>query len=121
MPISICTIIARNYQPAARALAVSFLEHHPDGRVSTLLIDDLYGEVDAALEPFEVLGPVDVGVGAEEFHRMAMIYDVLELATAIKLRPGHSGSPPDSGPSTGATQTDETDGVPPPPSLKVTT
>jgi hypothetical protein len=37
------------------------------------------------------------------------------------LRPGHSGSPPDSGPSTGATQTAETDGVPPRPSLKVTT
>jgi len=36
------------------------------------------------------------------------------------LGPGHSGSSPDSGPSTGATQTAETDGVPHPPSLKVT-
>ena len=80
----ICTIIARNYLPAARVLAASFLDHHPDGRVSTLVIDDVYGEVDAASEPFEVLRPGDVGIRFEEFHRMAMIYDVLELATAVK-------------------------------------
>jgi glycosyltransferase involved in cell wall biosynthesis len=84
MSVVICTIIARNYLPAARVLASSFLEHHPDGRVSTLVIDDLYGEVDAASELFEVLRPGDVGIEAEEFHRMAMIYEVLELATAVK-------------------------------------
>ena len=84
MSVLICTIIARNYLPAARVLAASFLEHHPEGRVSTLVIDDLYGEVDAASEPFEVLRPGDVGIGADEFHYMAMIYDVLELATSVK-------------------------------------
>jgi glycosyltransferase involved in cell wall biosynthesis/SAM-dependent methyltransferase len=84
MSVQICTIIARNYLPAARVLAASFLEHHPDGRVSTLVIDDLYGEVDAASEPFEVLRPDEIGIETEEFHRMAMIYGVLELATAVK-------------------------------------
>ena len=32
MSVQICTIIARNYLPAARVLAASFLEHHPDGQ-----------------------------------------------------------------------------------------
>ena len=84
MAVQVCTIIARNYLPAARVLAASFRDHHPDGRIAALIIDDLYGEVDAAREPFEVLRPSDLGLEVEEFHRMAMIYELMELATAIK-------------------------------------
>jgi glycosyltransferase involved in cell wall biosynthesis/SAM-dependent methyltransferase len=82
--VHICTIIARNYLPAARVLATSFREHHPQGRVSVLVLDDLYGEVDPRVEPFEVLRLEDLGQDVAEFHLMAGIYGVMELATAVK-------------------------------------
>jgi glycosyltransferase involved in cell wall biosynthesis len=82
--VHICTIIARNYLPAARVLARSFREHHPDGRISVLILDDLYGDVHPHEEPFEVLRPSQLPIDADEFHRMAMIYELMELATAVK-------------------------------------
>jgi hypothetical protein len=84
MPIRICTIIARNYLPAARVLASSFLEHNPSGHVAVLIIDDVRGDVDPEDEPFEVVRPEDLDLDAGEFHRMAMIYALVELATALK-------------------------------------
>ncbi len=77
----VCTIVARNYLPAARVLAESFLEHHPAGHVHVLVVDDLAGEVDAAAEPFEVVRPEDLDLTRDEFLRMAMLYDVTELCT----------------------------------------
>jgi glycosyltransferase involved in cell wall biosynthesis/ubiquinone/menaquinone biosynthesis C-methylase UbiE len=82
--VHICTIIARNYLPAARVLATSFREHHPDGRVSVLVLDDLYGEVDPRLEPFEVVRLEDLGDDLADFHRMAALYGVMEFATSVK-------------------------------------
>ena len=41
--MDICTIIASNYVAFARVLAESFREHHPDGRVFVLVIDDRRG------------------------------------------------------------------------------
>ncbi|MGH2758431.1 MAG: glycosyltransferase [Actinomycetota bacterium] len=35
-------------------------------------------------EAFDVLTPQDIGIDRREFHRMAAIYDLLELATAVK-------------------------------------
>lgn len=78
-----CTVIARNYRAYARLLADSFLAHHPGGRVFVLVLDDpdrTFGDG----EPFEVLHPDDIGLDRDEFFRMAAIYDVLELATAVK-------------------------------------
>jgi glycosyltransferase involved in cell wall biosynthesis/SAM-dependent methyltransferase len=75
-----CTIIARNYLPYARVLAESFVEHHPDARFSTLILDG-GGDRD---EPFEVLGLHEIGIEPRELHNMAMIYDLMELATAVK-------------------------------------
>ena len=77
-----CTIVARNYLAHARVLAESFLEHHPDAGFSVLVIDAPSSEL--AGEPFEVLHPTEVGIDEQEYGRMAMIYDVLELATAVK-------------------------------------
>ena len=77
-----CTIVARNYLPQARVLAESFREHHPDGRFTVLVIDARPG--DGANEPFAVLTPYDLGLGRAEVHRMAVIYDVKEFATAVK-------------------------------------
>ena len=75
-----CTIIARNYLPYARTLAESFAEHHPGSRFTTLILDG----ADSAGEPFETVTPYEIGIEAEELHRMAMIYDLKELATAVK-------------------------------------
>jgi glycosyltransferase involved in cell wall biosynthesis len=84
MPVRICTIIARNYLPAARVLATSFLDHHPSGHVAVLIIDDVRGDVDPHDEPFEVVRSQDLDLETGEFHRMAMIYGLVELATALK-------------------------------------
>jgi hypothetical protein len=93
--VLITSIVARNYLPQARVLARSFLAHHPDGRVLVLVIDadapgvDLDGDLDApgalrADEPFAVIRPSELGMDPAELRRMSTIYDVLELATALK-------------------------------------
>ena len=78
-----CTIIARNYLPAARVLATSFLSHHPGGRMFVLVLDDNLGELDGN-EPFEVLHLDDLAIEPAELHTMAACYSVMELATAVK-------------------------------------
>ena len=80
--LEVCTIIAKNYVAHARVLAKSLAEHHPDGRLWTLVIDDFSRYLDPAEEPFEVLTPADIG--CEPFTRMALRYTVLELSTAVK-------------------------------------
>jgi glycosyltransferase involved in cell wall biosynthesis len=79
-----CTIVARNYLPAARVLAGSYVEHHRDGCFYVLVVDDLDVGVDAADEPFEIVRPGDLDLDPDEFLRMAMLYDVTELCTAVK-------------------------------------
>ena len=78
----VTTIVARNYLARARVLATTFLRHHPLGHVVVLVIDAEDDESFA--EPFDVVTPRDLPIDAGEFHRMAAIYDVLELATALK-------------------------------------
>lgn len=83
MAVHVCTVIARNYLPYARVLARSFREHHPEGRMTALVLDDLERELDPAVEPFEIMH-LDELIDTQERHDMAMIYDVMELATAVK-------------------------------------
>jgi glycosyltransferase involved in cell wall biosynthesis len=80
--VNVCTIVAKNYLAHARTLAESFREHHPDGRFTVLVIDEVEGFVDAASEPFDVLGCTDIGL--PDLEAMATRYDVLELSTAVK-------------------------------------
>ena len=84
MELHVCTIIARNYLPAARVLAKSFREHNAQATFTTLLVDDTRAEVDAEAEPFAVLRLGDLGIDRDEALRMAAIYDVSELCTAVK-------------------------------------
>lgn len=80
-----CTIIARNYLPHARVLAGSFLEHHPGATFTVLVVDDPgEGGGGPQTERFRVLSPYEIGIERAEMHRMALIYDVKELATAVK-------------------------------------
>ena len=76
------TIIARNYLPQARVLGRSFSEHHAGSRLTALILDDQAGTIGPG-EPFDVVRPTDI-MGADEFSRMATMYSIVELATAVK-------------------------------------
>jgi hypothetical protein len=78
----VCTIVARNYLGAARVLARSFGLHNPGGTCWTLVIDDIDGEADGSVEPFEVVRPEELAI--EPWHEMTAGYSVLELSTAVK-------------------------------------
>jgi glycosyltransferase involved in cell wall biosynthesis len=80
----ICTIVARNYIAYARVLGLSFRKHHRDGHFSVLVIDDLEEALDDSSEPFELIRASEIGLSRLEYHRMAMIYTTVELATAVK-------------------------------------
>ena len=79
----IATIAARNYLAQTRVLARSFLTHHPTGRVVALVVD-APGPGVGSDEPFEVVTPAALAIEPAELRRMAAIYDVTELSTALK-------------------------------------
>jgi glycosyltransferase involved in cell wall biosynthesis len=83
--VLITTVVARNYLPQARVLARSFRAHHRDGRVVVLVLD-APGEGLRDDEPFDVVVPADLFPPdrQRELRRMATIYNVMELATALK-------------------------------------
>jgi glycosyltransferase involved in cell wall biosynthesis len=81
MRFQACTIITRSYLAQARVLYRSFRQFHPDIRFSALVFDARRGAVD---EPFDVLLLGDIGLPPGEETRMPMLYDVTELATALK-------------------------------------
>ncbi|MDQ1629034.1 MAG: hypothetical protein QOI54_2778 [Actinomycetota bacterium] len=83
------TIVARNYLPHARLLARSFQRHHPDDIFVCLVTDARAGQdwEDDELNAqagLRVVTPAELPVDAELFSAMAFIYDVMELATALK-------------------------------------
>ena len=82
--VTVCTIVARNYLPYARVLTASFLHHHPGGELFVLVIDDEDGTLDTSGERFRTLRLRDIGLDALEIGRLGAIYDVTELATAVK-------------------------------------
>lgn len=82
--ITACTIVARNYLAHARVLAASFLETHPGGECFVLITDDEQRAFDDRAEPFRCLRLHEVGFAARDIETLAGIYDVIELATAVK-------------------------------------
>jgi hypothetical protein len=80
--MDICTIIAKNYLAAARVLGDSIREHHPEVGFHVLVIDEVDGYFDPGAEGFEVLRPQQIGI--PDFERMAGLYEILELSTAVK-------------------------------------
>lgn len=79
-----CTVVARNYLAHARVLAASLKHSDPDASLAVLVLDDDRGEIDDEAEIFDVVRPGDLDMDAREYHSMATIYTVLELATAVK-------------------------------------
>jgi glycosyltransferase involved in cell wall biosynthesis len=82
--LNACTIIACNYLPFARVLADSFLANHPGGSFTVLLIDDEQRTLEAPDARVRWLRLGDLPLAAGEIRRLAGIYDVTELATAVK-------------------------------------
>ena len=81
--LNVCTIIAKNYVAYARVLAQSLAEHHPGGRLWTLIIDDFSRlHRPGARSRSRSLTPADID--CEPFTQMALRYSVLELSTAVK-------------------------------------
>jgi glycosyltransferase involved in cell wall biosynthesis len=78
-----CTVVARNYLPQARVLAQSLAEQD-GGRLSVLILDNVEAGADRRNEPFDVIDPGELDLTRRQFHLMATIYDLLELATAVK-------------------------------------
>lgn len=77
-----CTVVAQNYLPAARVLARSYRQHHPDHDMVIAVIDGPRGAVEEAHAL--VVGPDWFDVDPDEYLRMATAYSLMELATAVK-------------------------------------
>jgi glycosyltransferase involved in cell wall biosynthesis len=77
------TIAARNYLAMARTLARSFLACNPDSHFSVLVVDALPGEIPST-DGFEVVTPHELSLEPAELSRMALLYDITELSTALK-------------------------------------
>src|SRR5271165_3861025 len=81
--VTVCTVVARNYLPAARVLARSVRRHHPDADVVVLVLDDRREEWGRG-EIFRVVHPRHIGLGGLLGLQMAGSYTLLEFATAVK-------------------------------------
>jgi glycosyltransferase involved in cell wall biosynthesis len=79
-----CTIVACNFLPQASILAESFAAHHPDGNFTVLLIDDEDRSFDETPFGQPCLRLRDIGLSALEIAELVSIYEVTELATAVK-------------------------------------
>ncbi|HYN03367.1 MAG TPA: glycosyltransferase [Vicinamibacteria bacterium] len=77
-----CTIVARNYLPYARVLAETLRACHADCRLTVLVIDGLQAPSDSVL--FRTLAFDEIVADAAERQRLAFVYDVTELSTALK-------------------------------------
>lgn len=83
-PGAFCTIVAQNYLPQAIALYESVRRWEPDRDFHLLVIDGDRGDLAADRPRMSVWGRDDLGVDAKEYDNLAMIYDVVELSTAVK-------------------------------------
>ncbi len=77
------TIAARNYLAMARTLALSFKATNPASEFTILVVDAERGEIPDAPQ-YHIATPHDLPIADAEFGRMAHLYDVTELSTALK-------------------------------------
>jgi SAM-dependent methyltransferase/glycosyltransferase involved in cell wall biosynthesis len=79
----VVTIVSRNFLPRASVLARTHRQHNPHDPVFVLVVDAEPEEL-PAYEDFAILTPADLSLAPAEFERMALIYTVTELCTAVK-------------------------------------
>jgi hypothetical protein len=82
-PFAVGTIIAPNYEAYARVLARSLASIHAEQRLVVLVLADAPGSM-GHVPGIEVITPYELPLGRDHFHRMAAMYSVIELATALK-------------------------------------
>ena len=78
------TILARNYLPKAVTLAQSLTRHHPDLQLAVLLIDVARDEDLPQIPGLITMSTECLGLSEREVLHEAMIYDLVEFATAVK-------------------------------------
>jgi hypothetical protein len=79
-----CTILARNYLPAAITLSESLLRHG-DGTPLTIFLIDATDETELPeIEGVRWMHPGMLGLPDRTVHELAMSYDLVEFATAVK-------------------------------------
>jgi glycosyltransferase involved in cell wall biosynthesis len=78
----VATVVTRSELARARVLAGSFLDHHPDGSVTTLLLDGTVVDAARADVPGEVLVPGDLGFDLGAWRVAAVLLPADELARA---------------------------------------
>ena len=81
-----CTILSTNYLAKALTLADTLQRHHPGARLTVLVIDsaDAAHLSDVRQQGVELVGTDVLGLPHRDVLRLATIYDLVELATAVK-------------------------------------
>ncbi|MFN4295009.1 MAG: glycosyltransferase family 4 protein [Thermoflexales bacterium] len=77
-----CTIFTKNYLSFARVLSESFLHHHPGSTFHGLLCDRLDDAFNPSNERFTLFNLEEIGLS--NLAEMVLMYDVVELCTAVK-------------------------------------
>lgn len=81
-----CTVVARNYLPQAVVLAQSLLEVIPTASFRLMVVDADSTAVHVPDERIAIVDWTALGISRVEYLNLAAIYNVVELATAIKPR-----------------------------------
>lgn len=83
MTVHHCAIAAGNYLPRALTLFRSLRAHQPTSQLTVLVLD---GSADhlPPVDGLSIITPGALPIDGEEFLDLAAIYDVVELATAMK-------------------------------------
>jgi hypothetical protein len=79
-----CTILSSNYLPKALALAESLRRHHDGAGLRILFIDIPDDAGLPTLDGVECLSTASLGLSDRRILHLATIYDLVELATAVK-------------------------------------
>ncbi|WP_236790236.1 FkbM family methyltransferase [Amycolatopsis sp. GM8] len=79
--VTACTIVARNYLPAAKVLARSYLAQHPANEFVIAVID---AHDEPEQDGYRIVGWEAFGIAEDDYLRMATAYSVTELATSVK-------------------------------------
>jgi hypothetical protein len=79
-----CTILSSNYLPKALALAESLRQHEGGARLHILFIDHAGDETLPTIEGVTCLSTDVLGLPRRDVLALAMSYDLVEFATAVK-------------------------------------
>lgn len=81
-PITICTIISKNYLAHARTLADSFQKYNFGGKLFVLLVDEINSQFDPKKEKFSLVNIREIGI--PNLESFCFKYSVIEKNTCAK-------------------------------------